>query len=70
MAARCLPFLHICTRELVLLDVTAPAGAISCWLFLACMEVLHTCDRYNQADQVEAYSANTACLWAYASRKV
>ncbi|KAK4885083.1 hypothetical protein RN001_001354 [Aquatica leii] len=70
MAGRCLPFLHICMKELLLLDINTPAGATSCWLFLACMEVLQTCDRYNQADQVEAYSANTAALWAYASQKL
>ncbi|KAF5299108.1 hypothetical protein FQR65_LT09466 [Abscondita terminalis] len=70
MAGRCLPFLHICMKELVLLDINTPAGATSCWLFLACVEVLQTCDRHNQADQVESYSANTAALWAYASQKL
>ncbi|KAF5273106.1 hypothetical protein FQA39_LY07596 [Lamprigera yunnana] len=70
MAGRCLPFLHICMKELVLLDVNTSAGATSCWLFLACMEVLTICDRFNQADQVEDYSANTAALWAYASQKL
>ncbi|KAI4467519.1 epilepsy holoprosencephaly candidate 1/tmem1 [Holotrichia oblita] len=70
IASRCLPFLHNCTREITLLEVTAPPGAISCWLFLACMEVLQTCEKFNQADQVEAYSLNTAPLWAYASQKL
>lgn len=70
MAGRCLPFLHVCIRELILLDISTPLGATACWLFLACMEVLQTCDRHNQADQVESYSANTAALWAYASQKV
>ncbi|KAB0790211.1 hypothetical protein PPYR_15457 [Photinus pyralis] len=70
MAARCLPFLHGCIKEFTLLDVSAPPGAVSCWLFLASMEVLQTCDHFNQADQVDAYSANTAALWAYASQKL
>lgn len=34
------------------------------------MEVLHTCDRFNQADQVESFSTHTAALWAYASQKL
>ena len=53
-----------------MLEVSASAGAVSCWLFLACMEVLQHCEKFNQADQVEAYSLNTACLWSYASQKV
>ncbi|XP_022909829.2 trafficking protein particle complex subunit 10 [Onthophagus taurus] len=70
IASRCLPFLHNCTREMSLLEIVAPVGAQSCWLFLACMEVLHKCEKFNQADQVEAYSLNTASLWAYASHKL
>lgn len=73
MAGRCLPFLHTCVRELVLLDVQSPSGAVNCWLFLAAMEVLHACERFNRSsatDQVEAYSLHTAALWEYASRKL
>ncbi|KAK9891077.1 hypothetical protein WA026_013400 [Henosepilachna vigintioctopunctata] len=70
MASRCLPFLHTCTRELSILDITSPPGALECWLFLASMEVLQTCDKYNHADEVEAYSKHTAPLWAYASQKL
>lgn len=70
MAARCLPFLHTCTRELAILEVSSPLGAVACWLFLAVMEVLQTCDKFNHADEVEDYSLNTACLWEYASQKV
>lgn len=70
MTSRCLPFLHTCTRELTVLEISAPAGAIPCWLFLAAMEVLQICDKYNNADSVEDYSRYTACLWSYASEKV
>lgn len=70
MASRCLPFLHTCTRELSLLEITSPPGAVACWLFLASLEILQTCNKHNQADQVEAYSLHTACLWAYSSQKV
>lgn len=54
----------------MLLEVSAPPGAVACWLFLASMEVLQICDKHNQADQVEAYSLHTASLWEYASQKV
>lgn len=70
IASRCLPFLHNCTRELTILEVTAPDGALECWLFLAAMEVLQTCDKFNHADEVEVYSMHTAPLWAYASQKL
>lgn len=70
MASRCLPFLHTCIRELSILEITAPPGAVWCWLFLAGMEVLQICDKFNHADQVEEYSLHTAALWEYASQKV
>ncbi|CAH0550130.1 unnamed protein product [Brassicogethes aeneus] len=70
MASRCLPFLHTCTRELAILEIKAPPGAVACWLFLASMEVLQTCDKFNHADEVEEYSLHTACLWEYASQKL
>ncbi|KAL3287860.1 hypothetical protein HHI36_002317 [Cryptolaemus montrouzieri] len=70
MASRCLPFLHTCTRELSILEISSPPGALECWLFLAAMEVLQTCDKFNHADEVEAYSMHTASLWAYASQKL
>lgn len=70
MASRCLPFLHLSTREISLLEVSSPPGAIQCWLFLACMEVLQICEKHNNSNTVEDYSLNTASLWAYASQKV
>ncbi|KYB25316.1 Trafficking protein particle complex subunit 10-like Protein [Tribolium castaneum] len=70
MASRCLPFLHLTTREITVLEINSPPGAVSCWLFLACVEVLQVCDKYNNADAVEDYSLHTACLWAYASEKL
>lgn len=70
MASRCLPFLHTCVKELNILEITAPPGAVWCWLFLGSMEVLQICDKFNQADQVEEYSKHTASLWEYASQKI
>jgi hypothetical protein len=53
-----------------ILEVTAPPGAVASWVFLCCLEVLHTCERFNDSGQVEAYSLYTASLWAYARDKV
>jgi hypothetical protein len=70
IAQRSLPFLHNCIKELEILEISAPAGAVACWVFLCCLEVLHTCERFNDSGQVEAYSLYTASLWAYARDKV
>jgi hypothetical protein len=53
-----------------ILEIPAPPGAVACWVFLCCLEVLHTCERFSDSGQVEAYSLYTASLWAYAQDKV
>lgn len=70
IAQRSLPFLHNCVQELDILELSAPPGAVACWVFLCCLEVLHTCERFNDSGQVEAYSLYTASLWAYARDKL
>jgi hypothetical protein len=70
IAQRSLPFLHNCIKELEILEISAPPGAVACWVFLCCLEVLQNCERFNDSGQVEAYSLYTASLWAYARDKV
>nr|CAD7573679.1 unnamed protein product [Timema californicum] len=70
LAQRCLPFLHNCVKELEILEVAAPPGAVACWLFLCSLEVLHTCGTFQEGRHVEACSLYTAGLWAYARDKV
>lgn len=70
MAQRALSFLHNCVNELNILEVSAPEGAVACWIFLVCLEVLQTCEHYNDSAQVEAYSLYTAGLWSYARDKL
>lgn len=70
IAQRSLPFLHNCIKEMEILEISAPPGAVACWVFLCCLEVLHTCERFNDSGQVEAYSLYTASLWAYARDKL
>ena len=45
-------------------------GAVACWVFLSCLEVLQTCDKFTDTGQMEAYSLHTASLWDYARNKV
>ncbi|XP_021932391.1 trafficking protein particle complex subunit 10 isoform X2 [Zootermopsis nevadensis] len=70
IAQRSLPFLHNCIKELEILEISTPPGAVACWVFLCCLEVLQTCERFNDSGQVEAYSLYTASLWAYARDKL
>lgn len=70
IAKRTLPFLHNCVAELRILEVTCPPGSVACWVFLGCLEVLRTCERFNDSVQVQKYSKFTASLWSYASDKL
>ncbi|KAK3926180.1 Trafficking protein particle complex subunit 10 [Frankliniella fusca] len=70
IAKRTLPFLHNCIAELRILEVTCPPGSVACWIFLGCLEVLRTCEQFNDSTQVQKYSRFTASLWAYASEKL
>ncbi|XP_039289601.1 trafficking protein particle complex subunit 10 [Nilaparvata lugens] len=70
VAQRTLQFLHNCINELNILEVTRPPGAVACWVFLCCREVLQTCEKFNDSGQIEAYSLYTAALWAYARDKL
>jgi hypothetical protein len=70
IAQRSLPFLHNCIKDLDILEISAQPGAVACWVFLCCLEVLQTCEHFSDSIQIEAYSRYTASLWAYARDKV
>lgn len=72
IAQRALPFLHNCIQELEILEISTQPGAVACWVFLCCLEVLHTCERWSVdlSEHVDGYSLYTANLWAYAAEKV
>lgn len=43
LAQRSLSFLHNCINELAILDVAfSEEGAVSCWVFVSCLEILST----------------------------
>ncbi|XP_066285243.1 trafficking protein particle complex subunit 10-like isoform X2 [Branchiostoma lanceolatum] len=70
VAQRTLPFVHNVIRELEILELTLPAGAVACWAFMSCLEVLQMIERCSDSSQVEAYSPYTASIWAYAREKL
>lgn len=54
----------------VLLQVSVPPGALDCWVFLSCLEVLQRIEGCCDRAQIEANVSHTVGLWSYATEKV
>uniref|UniRef100_A0A3B3RF46 Trafficking protein particle complex subunit 10 n=1 Tax=Paramormyrops kingsleyae TaxID=1676925 RepID=A0A3B3RF46_9TELE len=67
---RALELLHTCVQELRLLEVSVPQGALDCWVFLSCLEVLQRIEGCCDRAQLEANSSHTVGLWTYATEKM
>ncbi|XP_062868707.1 trafficking protein particle complex subunit 10 [Trichomycterus rosablanca] len=67
---RALELLHNCVQELRLLEVSVPQGALDCWVFLSCLEVLHRIEGCCDRTQLEANFSHTVGLWTYATEKL
>ena len=60
LAQRSLGFLHNCINELNILDVTfSEEGAISCWVFVSCLEILATICGYGSSQHNQNESNGT-----------
>lgn len=67
---RALELLHNCVQELRLLEVSVVQGALDCWVFLSCLEVLHRIEGCCDRAQLEANFSHTVGLWTYATDKL
>uniref|UniRef100_H3CJ11 Trafficking protein particle complex subunit 10 n=1 Tax=Tetraodon nigroviridis TaxID=99883 RepID=H3CJ11_TETNG len=67
---RALELLHNCVQELRLLEVSVLEGALDCWVFLSCLEVLHRIEGCCDQAQLAANSTHTVGLWVYAIEKL
>ncbi|XP_038153384.1 trafficking protein particle complex subunit 10 [Cyprinodon tularosa] len=67
---RALELLHNCVQELRLLEVSVIDGALDCWVFLSCLEVLHRIEGCCDPVQLAASCSHTVGLWAYATDKL
>lgn len=47
-----------------------PLGALDCWVFLSCLEVLQKIESCCDRAQIDSNIANTVGLWGYATEKV
>nr|XP_033797584.1 trafficking protein particle complex subunit 10 isoform X3 [Geotrypetes seraphini] len=70
VAHRALQLLHNCVQELKLLEVFVPLGALDCWVFLSCLEVLQRIEGCCEQAQIEANLSHMVGLWSYATEKL
>ncbi|XP_004594143.2 trafficking protein particle complex subunit 10 isoform X1 [Ochotona princeps] len=70
VAQRALELLHSCVQELRLLEVSVPPGALDCWVFLSCLEVLQRIEGCCDRAQVDSNIAHMVGLWSYATEKL
>ncbi|XP_051871190.1 trafficking protein particle complex subunit 10 isoform X2 [Pristis pectinata] len=70
VAQRALQLLHNCVQELKLLEVSVPVGALDCWVFLSCLEVLQRIEGCCDRAQLENNCCHTVGLWSYATEKL
>ncbi|XP_023571664.1 trafficking protein particle complex subunit 10 isoform X2 [Octodon degus] len=70
VAQRALELLHSCVQELRLLEVSVPLGALDCWVFLSCLEVLQRIEGCCDRAQIDSNIAHTVGLWSYATEKL
>ncbi|XP_029433678.1 trafficking protein particle complex subunit 10 isoform X2 [Rhinatrema bivittatum] len=70
VAQRALQLLHNCVQELKLLEVLVPPGALDCWVFLSCLEVLQRIEGCHEQAQIEANMSHMVELWSYATEKL
>ncbi|XP_041353835.1 trafficking protein particle complex subunit 10-like isoform X2 [Gigantopelta aegis] len=69
-AKRALNYLHSTIQEMMLLEVEVPEGALACWVFLSCLEVLNISEKHSDKLQIDKYSLYTASLWDHARKKL
>uniref|UniRef100_A0A8D0L304 Trafficking protein particle complex subunit 10 n=1 Tax=Sphenodon punctatus TaxID=8508 RepID=A0A8D0L304_SPHPU len=70
VSQRALELLHNCVQELKLLEVSVPPGALDCWVFLSCLEVLQRIEGCCDRAQIDANVSHTVGLWSYATEKL
>ncbi|XP_041114693.1 trafficking protein particle complex subunit 10-like isoform X2 [Polyodon spathula] len=67
---RALELLHNCVQELHLLEVLVLQGALDCWVFLSCLEVLQRIESCSDWAQLDSNASHTVGLWTYATEKL
>ncbi|BFZ24932.1 hypothetical protein BsWGS_27970 [Bradybaena similaris] len=70
VAQRAQNYLYNTVVEMRALEVEVPKGAMCCWVFLSCLEILRACNEHNVSQLDEKFALFTANLWDYAHKKL
>lgn len=70
VAERLLPFMFSVLRELEALKIETYNGALACWEFVCCMEVLNLCDQVTESKDIFMCSQHSAPIWNLAKDKL
>ncbi len=70
IAERLLPFLFSTMREIEALRLDTYPGALACWEFVCCIEVLNLCDQVAESKDILKCSQHSAPIWNLAKDKL
>ncbi|XP_042201859.1 trafficking protein particle complex subunit 10 [Callorhinchus milii] len=70
VAHRALELLHNSVLELRMLEIQMPVGAVDCWVYISCLEVLQRIETFCDTNQNDSFAAYAAGLRAYAREKL
>ncbi|CAG5118255.1 unnamed protein product, partial [Candidula unifasciata] len=70
VAQRAQNYLYNTVVEMRALEVEVPKGAMCCWVFLSCLEILRACEEHHVSQLDEKFALFTANLWDYAHKKL
>lgn len=70
IAERLMPFLYATEKEIEILNVELPEGALACWEFVCAMEILNLCDTVQESKDIYKCSQHSAAIWSLAKDKL
>lgn len=70
IAERLMPFLYATEKEIEILSVELPEGALACWEFVCAMEILNLCDTVQESKDIYKCSQHSAAIWNLAKDKL
>lgn len=70
IAERLMPFLYATEKEIEILNIELPEGALACWEFVCAMEILNLCDTVQDSKDIYKCSQHSAAIWNLAKDKL
>lgn len=70
VSRRAMEFLYNTVLEVIKLKISVIPGALDCWSFVSALEVLQTCEKYEDLYNPELFYLYRATLWDHARKKL